>query len=149
MNKFRGITLIELLIVVMLMSLLTTFAVPAYNGYVERANIAKAIADIKTLELSIEQYRLRNNDRLPPDLDALGIDVPVDPWGQAYVFTDLRTVGVGGSRKDGRLKPINTDFDLYSVGKDGQSRSPLNAKASRDDIVRANDGAYVGLAEEY
>ncbi len=33
--------------------------------------------------------------------------------------------------------------------RDGQSSSPLNAAASRDDIVRANNGAYVGAAEDY
>ena len=35
------------------------------------------------------------------------------------------------------------------MGKDGKSRTPLTAKASRDDIVRAGDGAYVGLASAY
>jgi general secretion pathway protein G len=45
--------------------------------------------------------------------------------------------------------PINTDYDLYSMGKDGKSQPPLTAKDSRDDIIRANDGAYIGPAEGY
>jgi general secretion pathway protein G len=45
--------------------------------------------------------------------------------------------------------PINSDFDLYSVGKDGQSQDPLTAPVSRDDIVRANNGRFVGLASTY
>jgi len=45
--------------------------------------------------------------------------------------------------------PINTDFDLYSMGPDGRSAPPLTAKHSRDDIVRANDGAFIGLASDY
>ena len=52
-------------------------------------------------------------------------------------------------RKDKNLVPLNTDFDLYSKGPDGASQKPLNAEASRDDIVRANNGAYVGKAEDY
>ena len=44
---------------------------------------------------------------------------------------------------------MNSDFDLYSVGNDGDSESPLSAKASRDDIVRANNGAFIGLGEDY
>ena len=48
--------------------------------------------------------------------------------------------------KDRFLVPINSDFDLYSMGKDGKSQMPLTAKDSRDDIIRANDGAYIGLA---
>ena len=52
-------------------------------------------------------------------------------------------------RKDKNLVPINTDFDLYSLGKDGLSAGPLTAKDSRDDIVRANNGAFIGRAEDY
>jgi general secretion pathway protein G len=52
-------------------------------------------------------------------------------------------------RKDGKLNPLNTDFDLYSLGRDGESRETLNARPSRDDIVRANNGAFIGLAEDY
>ncbi|MFQ5988854.1 MAG: hypothetical protein ACE5K9_02950 [Candidatus Methylomirabilales bacterium] len=52
-------------------------------------------------------------------------------------------------RKDQFLVPLNSDYDLYSKGKDGQSQPPLTAQARRDDIVRANDGGFVGLAPEY
>ncbi|MBW2244968.1 MAG: prepilin-type cleavage/methylation domain-containing protein, partial [Deltaproteobacteria bacterium] len=53
------------------------------------------------------------------------------------------------ARKDRFLVPINTSFDLYSMGKDGQTRAPLNPPVSRDDVVRANDGSFIGLAERY
>jgi general secretion pathway protein G len=52
-------------------------------------------------------------------------------------------------RKDKNLVPINTQYDLYSMGADGQSVPPLTAKASRDDVVMANDGTYIGLASNY
>jgi hypothetical protein len=39
--------------------------------------------------------------------------------------------------------------DLYSSGKDGESRTPLTARPSRDDIVVARDGAFVGLATDF
>ncbi|MDH4073829.1 MAG: prepilin-type cleavage/methylation domain-containing protein, partial [Gammaproteobacteria bacterium] len=52
-------------------------------------------------------------------------------------------------RKDGSLNPLNTDFDLYSAGADGESAGPLSATKSRDDIVRANNGAFIGLGENY
>jgi general secretion pathway protein G len=45
--------------------------------------------------------------------------------------------------------PINTDFDLYSMGPDGRSAPPLTASDSRDDIVRANNGRFVGIAADY
>ncbi len=55
----------------------------------------------------------------------------------------------GEARKDGNLVPINTNFDLYSMGKDGKSKPPLRAKDSLDDIIYANDGDYIGLASDY
>ena len=56
---------------------------------------------------------------------------------------------IGHARKDRFLVPINSDFDLYSMGKDGQSVSPLTAQKSHDDIIRANDGGYYGLASNF
>jgi general secretion pathway protein G len=56
---------------------------------------------------------------------------------------------LGKMRRDHFLVPVNTDFDLYSLGKDGLSQSPFTAAASQDDIVRANNGLYVGLVSEY
>jgi len=44
---------------------------------------------------------------------------------------------------------LNSDFDLYSSGEDKNSKGPLSAKESRDDIIRANNGAFIGLAEDY
>jgi general secretion pathway protein G len=52
-------------------------------------------------------------------------------------------------RKDKNLVPINSEYDLYSVGPDGRSVGPLTAKHSRDDIVMANDGRFIGVASDY
>jgi general secretion pathway protein G len=44
------------------------------------------------------------------------------------------------------LVPINTNYDLYNMGPDGRSGTPLTANHSRDDIIRANNGEYIGPA---
>jgi general secretion pathway protein G len=66
-----------------------------------------------------------------------------DPGG------DDKPANMGDVRKDRNLVPINSFFDLYSMGKDGQSRPPLTAPVSQDDVIYANDGAFIGLAEDY
>jgi general secretion pathway protein G len=53
------------------------------------------------------------------------------------------------ARKDRFLVPINSDFDLYSMGPDGRTQATLNAPVSRDDVIRAANGAYYGLAEKF
>jgi len=47
------------------------------------------------------------------------------------------------------MVPLNTDFDLYSVGPDGESAGPLSAKNSKDDVIRALNGGFVGLASNF
>ena len=57
--------------------------------------------------------------------------------------------GTAKPRKDRFLVPLNTYYDLYSKGKDGDTDEDLQADKSRDDIIRANDGGYIGLAYKY
>jgi hypothetical protein len=49
---------------------------------------------------------------------------------------------------DGRLQPLDSDYDLYGMAADGDSKSPPSAKAGRNYDVRANDGAFVWLGED-
>jgi general secretion pathway protein G len=53
------------------------------------------------------------------------------------------------SRRDQFLVPINTDYDLYTRGKDGKTQPVLTHSFSLDDVIRGNDGAFLGLAAKY
>ena len=147
----NGVGLLDLIITVVIFSLFVALAVPAYNNFANRGRVAGAIGDVGSLAIAIERFSVNNNDRLPNTLDELPMDVPLDPRGNEYQYLNIRTAGPGngGLRKDGKLNPLNTDFDLYSLGADGESAGPLSAKKSRDDIVRANNGAFIGLGEDY
>jgi len=147
----KGIGLLDLMVTLVIASLLVSIALPSYDSFATRAKVAAAIGDIGKLSLAIESHRLRHNDRIPMSLDELGVQVPLDPWGQPYEFLNIPAAGNGNGalRKDGSLNPLNTDFDLYSRGKDGESAGPLSAMKSRDDILRANNGAFIGLGEDY
>ena len=91
-----------------------------------------------------------DNDKYPQSLAEVGYANRLDPWGSPYQYLNVQTAkGKGQLRKDRFVVPINTDYDLYSMGKDGKSVPPLTAKASRDDIIRANNGAYIDLASEF
>lgn len=151
MARSKGFGLLDLMVTLVIASLLVSLAIPTYDMFIGRAKVAKAVGDIGSLSIAIEQYRLYNQNQMPPSLGDLAIDVPLDPWGRAYAYLDIRAAGPGngGLRKDGKLNPLNSDFDLYSLGRDGDSSGPLSADASRDDIVRANDGAFIGLGEDY
>lgn len=145
----RGFTLVELVLLVAIIGIIAGIAVPSYSSYIKKAKIKQAVADLKTISLEIEMFKA-GNPGLPANLATVpGINL-IDPWGNPYQYLNFETVkGKGKMRKDRFLVPINSDYDLYSMGEDGRSVPPLTAKSSRDDIIRANDGQYVGLAEKY
>ena len=146
-----GFALPELIIALVVAALLTALAVPTYSGAISRARIARAVGEIGALSAEIDRFSLNNNDQFPATLADLPVDIPLDPWGFDYQYLNIRAAGPGNGpfREDGKLGPLNSDFDLFSVGEDGDSTAPLSATKSRDDIVRANNGAFVGLAEDY
>lgn len=144
-----GFTLLELFIGIAVIGILLAVALPSYSRYVARANTAAAIADIAKIHLAIETY-VANSYAPPPDLAAIGKGGMLDPWGRPYEYLSFDGLkGKGQMRKDKNLVPINTEYDLYSVGPDGDSVPPLTAKPSRDDIVMANNGGFIGLASDY
>lgn len=142
-----GFTLIELMLVVAFSALLAAVAIPSYNSYVDRSQNSQGLTDILSIALAVKQWET-SLGVFPNTLAEAGLDGRRDPWGNPYVYVNV--VGnPGASRKDKNLHPINTDFDLYSKGKDGESVSALTAKPSRDDLIRASNGGFVGVAEDY
>lgn len=145
----RGFTLIEIIVSVAIVGILAGIAIPLYSGYINQARNESAISDIQAISLKITGY-YADNTNYPASLAEVGYATYLDPWGNPYQYLNIQTAKNQGSmRKDRFLVPINSDYDLYSMGPDGQSKSPLTAKVSRDDIIRANDGAYVGPASAY
>jgi len=117
-----GFTLIELLVVVVIIGLLAGFVAPRYFGQVGKSEVSVAKAQIDALEKALDQYRL-DVGRYPstelglkallekPASEAkwngpyLRKEVPLDPWGKAYMY---------------RIPGEKTDFELLSYGRDGQ-----------------------------
>lgn len=141
--------MVELLIAMAVAMTLAALAVPSILRSIDNAHAARATADIDALEADIEAYD-QLNDSLPDTLADVGRGDMLDPWGHPYQYLNFANAkGKGQMRKDRFLVPINSTYDLYSMGKDGQSLPPITAKVSQDDIIRASDGAYLGLASNY
>lgn len=141
-----GYTLLELMFAIAIAAVLSLIAISQFSKAVEKSKIGSAVADISIIQVEIERYRTRNDQALP---DALPSD-RLDPWGRPYFYTKLQGVnGHGSARKDRALNPLNTDYDLFSAGKNGVYKPQVSQKDSLDDIIRARNGAYVGLAEDF
>lgn len=142
-----GFTLIELMVVIAIIATLAGLAIPVYSNQIEKAKVFKAISDIKILQTEIDAYKI--DEALPASLDEIGRTSIRDPWGNPYQYANHDLISPGQRRKFHGTVPLNYDYDLFSMGKDGDYRPPLTAKQSRDDIIRADDGGYIGLASEY
>jgi general secretion pathway protein G len=144
----HGFTLMEVMIAVAILGILAGIAVPNYISYKEKARITTAQKDIQDIAFKVLEFK-SDTGVFPATLTVIGQDGRRDPWGNPYEYWPVDAVPPGHRRKDHALVPINTDFDLFSKGKDGQSSPPLTAQHSRDDIIRANSGGFIGLASDY
>jgi general secretion pathway protein G len=138
-------------IVIAILGVLAMIGLPKYQDYQEKVRVNQAITDIRAINAALRLHM--TDSREPPNsLAAIKQDGKLDPWGRPYQYLNIAGAGksaIGKARKNKNLVPINSDFDLYSMGKDGQSAGPLTAGQSRDDVVLANDGKFVGLAKDY
>jgi len=154
-ERSLGLTIIELLIVIMILATLATLGVPLYANALDNARIAKTMADIRIVEKEIFIFHLFNG-RFPSNLTEVGRANLRDPWNNPYEYLEIscdenwiKCKPPKGAREDKFFKPLNWDFDLYSKGKDGLTKKKLDSKEGADDIVRCVNGGYVGLAADF
>ncbi len=148
-NRDRGFTLVELVIAMAIMLTLAAIAIPNFLTALERARTARCVGDVRTIGNEVMTAGMMTGT-FPTSLDQIGYGDRMDPWGNPYVylsFTGLQ--GKGQMRKDRFMVPINSYFDLCSMGPDGKTTTPITAKDSRDDIIWANDGGYIGVASQF
>ncbi len=131
-KKCRGVTLIELLIVLTIIAILALAVVPRLVGSTEQARRTRALQDVKSgLASAIKLYEVHNG-HYPPNLDALikkpsgapnwhgpyledAGSVPLDPWGHPYQY-----------KCPGGKNPHS--YDLFSFGADGKAGGEGNAE---------------------
>jgi type IV pilus assembly protein PilE len=116
MNK-RGITLIELLIVVVIVAILAAIAIPMYNGYMERARRVDAKTALEQLRASQEMRRAErgsyatNITELRTTWGAPGAiagDYTVTMVATSITYTGTATPNTGRQTPDG---PLTIDQD--------------------------------------
>lgn len=119
----KGFTLLELLVVMVIIGLLTSYVAPRYFSQVGKSEVKATRAQIDALEKALDQYRLDTGHYPSTEqgLTALNAapanepkwegpylkrDVPPDPWGKPYNY---------------KQPGDHAEIDLYSYGKDGQA----------------------------
>jgi general secretion pathway protein G len=160
-------------IVLAVVAALASLAGTQYTKLLDRARVASAVSEMQAVSRLLDNLKLDETE-LPDTLAEVDAEL-VDPWGRPYEYLKLvgtlppghasgdpsglphvsaQPPGKGAEepaqpRKDRFLVPINTDYDLYSRGADGQTEKQLDRTVSRDDVIRAANGGYFGLAENF
>jgi len=115
----RGFTLIEMLVVIAIIGILAAIAIPSLSGATQKSKVAKAQADLRTLESAITMYYVEENT-YPTNLQALVTKeyikrVPKDPWDMDYqYYSATGMVCVLRSAANG----ITDSKALFSYGED-------------------------------
>ena len=130
----RAFTLIELLLVLVILGILAALVLPKFTGRTEQARVTAAQTQISTFGTALDAFEVdtgsypRGQEGLnqlivqPGDVTNwrgpyLKSDIPLDPWGRAYIYEFPGRVNASG-------------YDIRSMGPDGQANSA-------DDIVNA------------
>ena len=129
LNKQKGFTLLEIMIVVTIISLLMGAAIYKLRGNVEIARITRVEADIQGIQTQLRLYESMNgffptsdqglqalvvqpeSDPKPSRWYQLYSQLPKDPWQSDYIY-----------RYPGIKHP--TSYDLFSAGPDRKADTP-------------------------
>jgi general secretion pathway protein G len=121
----RGFTLIEIMVVVVILGTLAAVILPRIMDQPDKARVAKAHQDLRTIATALDLYKLDNfnypstaqglqalvtapsGDPPAPNWKAGGYlpSTPMDPWNHPYQYAYPGSHG---------------EYDLYSLGADGK-----------------------------
>ncbi len=90
--KQSGMTLIELMVVIAIIGIIAAIAYPNFVDYVREARRADAMAQLLTLQMAEEEYRLKNTS-----------------------YADLATLGAGASSDYYTFSASNVGAETYTL----------------------------------
>lgn len=145
----KRFSLIELLLSIAVIFILLGMSVKLMSISIKRAKIVRAITEIRNIQTAIEAYQDEHRKEVPDRFEALNINTVYDPWKTAYHYQNYKQIPKGQRRKDKNMNPLNSDYDLWSNGPDGKTAYQVNSAFGHDDIIRAADGQFIGVADDY
>jgi type IV pilus assembly protein PilE len=125
MRHAKGFTLVEVMIVVAILGIIASIALPAYTDYVTRGKLVDATAQLSDARIKLEQY-YQDNRNYGSTATACGVAVPTSP---SKYFTFSCNWGTGGTNQSYLVTAtavIGSISFTYTINQD-------NAKTSTTD----------------
>jgi type IV pilus assembly protein PilA len=120
----RGFTLIELMIVVVIIGILATIAVPAYQDYAKRSKISEALAAISQCRTEVSHY-LQINPSLPAAANKYGCEAStpttayvakIETGIDGSIGITLQSIDPLVNGKILSMVPVKQDGTVYATG---------------------------------
>lgn len=118
---FRGFTLLELMVVLLILAMLATIAAPRVIKYLQKAKGETAKIQVNALSAAVDSFHL-DIGRFPTSEEGLKVlierpgelatwdgpyikkrDSLMDPWGETYLY---------------RVPGLQSEYDIYTLGAD-------------------------------
>jgi len=116
-RRDRGFTLIEIMVVVIILGILVSLIAPNIFGVLDDAEMTATKVQIRNLEVALDTYRM-NHSRYPSSDE--GLEILLNPPGRTRGYIDVIPKDSWNNDFQYRSPGQHGDFDLYSLGRDGQ-----------------------------
>lgn len=129
-RKQKGFTLIELMIVVAIIGVLSAVAIPAYQNYVQKTEVASAAATVRGLLTNIDMYQQENGGTFPDNANKVG---GTDTMNALGTITLAPTGTSGGTAtfafSEGSLKNKSASVQYKKLNNTGWTCATKNVPA--------------------
>ncbi|HAA90661.1 MAG TPA: hypothetical protein DCE07_08880 [Peptococcaceae bacterium] len=128
LNNEKGFTMIEMMVVLIIIAVLIGVGVKFYTGYIDKARITKAKADITTMQAALDSYYAENSEY--PDVASAadaGLSPDVVGSGKKYGYS------VGINNKSYSLytnEKVDRDNYVVGTGENGRSNPPITTNTT-------------------
>jgi len=131
-----GFTLIELMIVVAIIGILASIAIPAYQDYTIRAQVTEAFSLASELKGPIQEYR-KERGKLPPDNAAAGVPEADKLIGNYVTRVEVSQGAINVTFGNFANKQIEGQIvTLQPIVVKGSPASPMSWRCGYRDVPR-------------
>jgi type IV pilus assembly protein PilE len=124
-SKVRGFTLVELMIVVVIVAILASIAVPRYRDYVLRAKIAEATSNLADLRVRMEQH-YQDNRTYDNGAGNCGATMPGSAAAKYFTYACITTGRTYQATATGIASEGMSGF-AYSIDEQNNHTSDMTA----------------------